>query len=67
MSSLPKFLEKFNIFGKLGGAIAMGAIGFAIDSIISTIVGAIAKSSLQDMIQQSLDYRFKAEKSLRVI
>jgi len=49
MSSVPKFVEKYNIFGKAGSAVVNGIIGYAIDSIISTIVGAIAKSSLQNM------------------
>jgi len=48
MSALPKFVEKHNIFGKLGGAVVGGIIGFAIDSIITTLVGAATKNSLQE-------------------
>lgn len=40
-------MNKYNIFGKIGGAVSMGVIGYALDTIISSITGAILKDSLQ--------------------
>lgn len=49
MSSVPKFLAKWNIFGKAGGVVAGGVIGYAIDTIINAITGAVLRDSLQSM------------------
>lgn len=67
MTSVPKFLQKWNIFGNAGGAVAGGVIGYAIDTIISAITGSILRDSLQEMTRQVLDYRFRGDKNLKVM
>ena len=67
MSSVPKFLQKWNIFGKVGGAVSAGVIGAALDTIIKSITGAILRDSLQEMTREVLDYRFRADKNLKVM
>ena len=67
MTSVPSFLSKWNIFSTVGGVVAGGVIGYALDTIISAITGAVLRDSLQTMTKEALDYRFRGDKNLKVM